>query len=127
MKVCVCGSRTLADLTPQEVWAHVDTSIDEYRRDHGVADSVPVELLIHGGARGIDTISGEAAKLFGVPVKVYPAHWFLYGKRAGHLRNMEMAMDADLIVAIWDGESVGTQNMMKFCKKMKKPLYVVRI
>jgi uncharacterized phage-like protein YoqJ len=44
---------------------------------------------------------------------IYPANWRKYGKRAGHRRNQQMADNADALIALWDGESPGTRDMIR--------------
>lgn len=53
----------------------------------------------------------------GYTVNYYPANWKLYGKRAGFLRNEQMAQNADALVAFWNGESRGTKNMIELAKR----------
>jgi hypothetical protein len=43
------------------------------------------DVVIHGCARGADTIAGELAKEHGLEVLEFPARWDLYGKAAGPL------------------------------------------
>lgn len=40
-------------------------------------------VIIHGAARGADTIAGMVAERLGFKVVPYPAQWTLYGKGAG--------------------------------------------
>lgn len=47
-------------------------------------------IVVHGGARGADTIAGEIAKELGFVVRVYPADWNGQGKAAGPIRNSTM-------------------------------------
>ena len=47
----------------------------------------PVELLLHGGARGADRLIDHAARSMAWPVEVIPAEWGRYGRAAGPLRN----------------------------------------
>ena len=47
----------------------------------------PVELLLHGGARGADRLIDHAACSLGWAVEVIPAEWGRYGRAAGPLRN----------------------------------------
>lgn len=70
------------------------------------------EEIVSGGARGVDYLGEVFAKNAGIPVKRFPADWNKYGKRAGPLRNLEMAEYADALIAVWDGESKGTANMI---------------
>lgn len=47
-------------------------------------------VVVHGGARGGDTIAGQVADDIGWDVEVHPADWDGHSKRAGYLRNMSM-------------------------------------
>ena len=53
--------------------------------------------------------------------------WDLYGKKAGYMRNEEMAKVADGAIIFWDGESKGTKHMIDLCKKFKLKLRIVKI
>lgn len=79
--------------------------------------------VIHGGASGIDQAAGE---LFAVEydVKVFPADWNGLGRAAGPIRNREMAVYGDALIAIWDGESKGTLSMIREALKQGLPVFV---
>lgn len=80
--------------------------------------------VLSGGCRGIDR-SGEAwARHNGIPFTRYYAEWSRWGKGAGPIRNGLMADDADALVAIWDGESRGTKNMIDTMRARGKPVHV---
>lgn len=64
------------------------------------------------------------ARTRGVYCEVHPEDWKKYGKRAGMVRNAEMAEIADELVAIWDGESRGTAAMIGMMKRRGKPVTV---
>lgn len=68
--------------------------------------------VLCGQARGADTLGEQYAKKRGYAVSYYPANWEKYGKRAGYLRNEQMAQNADALVAFWDGKSHGTSHMI---------------
>lgn len=79
----------------------------------------PITELINGGALGIDA----AARTYWhrrfqsvkpeFPLRTFHANWERYGKSAGPIRNREMARNADALIAIWDGVSRGTSNMIE--------------
>ena len=75
--------------------------------------------IICGCARGADKLGERYAMERDIPVRYYPAHWSLYGKRAGYLRNETMAKNADALVAFWDGKSKGTKHMIELADKYK--------
>ena len=113
MKVIVAGSRSIADIKV------VTQAIEE--------SGFEVDEVVSGTARGVDTIGEEWAKSKGIPVKKFPADWNGLGKRAGFVRNAEMADYADALVAVWDGKSRGTENMIEQAKKKGLKVYVKEI
>ena len=68
--------------------------------------------IVSGGARGADRLGEKYARSRGYALKIFPANWDFYGKRAGYIRNAEMAEYADCLVAFWDCQSRGTQHMI---------------
>ena len=69
-------------------------------------------VVLCGMARGADLLGYNWAMDRGLRVKEYPADWDQYGKVAGFRRNIEMARDAQLLIAFWDGQSRGTAHMI---------------
>lgn len=47
-------------------------------------------LVIHGAARGADSLGGREAQLQGIPTQEFPAQWEKYGRGAGPMRNEQM-------------------------------------
>lgn len=73
--------------------------------------------IIAGGASGADSLAMEYARDRDILFKEFPAKWSKYGKRAGPIRNEEMARFGDILFAFWDGESRGTKNMIDLAYK----------
>lgn len=82
--------------------------------------------VVSGGCRGVDRMGEQFAEAAGVPVKRFPADWEAHGKAAGPLRNQEMADYADALIAIWDGESRGTKDMIDRATKSGLAIFVYR-
>lgn len=110
MKVIIAGSRDLDD------YAYVDNAV--YNTDWIIQE------VVSGTARGVDTTAIDWALVNGVPVKEFPADWDKHGKGAGYIRNSQMADYADALIAIWDGKSKGTLNMINEMAKRNKPIYI---
>lgn len=113
MKVIIAGSRDITDF---------------FFLDRFIKDSLNVEditEIVSGKAKGVDRLGEIWAYKNGIPVKEFPANWMKYGKKAGIMRNHLMAEYADALVAIWDGKSVGTQNMINKMMYLNKPVYWV--
>lgn len=68
--------------------------------------------VVSGKARGIDTLGERWAEANNIPVAPFPADWNLNGKAAGPIRNTAMSNYAEALVAIWDGQSRGTKDMI---------------
>lgn len=82
--------------------------------------------LVHGGARGLDSIAGTVAKNMGMQVEKHPAQWDAYGKSAGMIRNREMVeLGANLFIAFPLDKSVGTWGCLKEAQKSGMECWVV--
>jgi hypothetical protein len=68
--------------------------------------------IVSGGANGADKLGEQFALENSYPVTRFPADWNLHGKKAGPLRNIQMAEYADELIAFWDGKSKGTKHMI---------------
>jgi hypothetical protein len=80
------------------------------------------ELLIHGGARGADTICGEEATKLGIRTLVVLPDWERFKHTAAILRNQEMVdMKPDFLLPFPGGS--GTRDCMKRAKKAGIPFY----
>lgn len=83
--------------------------------------------IVSGHARGIDQAGEKLAYLSSLPCKLFEANWTKYGKKAGYLRNEEMAKYADGLIAVWDGKSKGTKHMIDLANKYKLKVYVYKV
>ena len=110
MKVIVAGSRSFRD----------------YEVLCKVLDEMEITTIISGGARGADKLGERYANERGISLEQYPAQWDRYGNHAGFIRNVEMAENADALVAFWDGFSGGTLHMITVAKQRGLPVKVVR-
>lgn len=111
MRVIVCGSRG---------WSNRDLIAE-------VLAELPGDTtLVHGAAKGADRIAEQEGQKLGFLIEPWPALWDDHGKRAGLIRNEQMAvMGADLCLAFWDGRSTGTQHMTEMAAKHGIPIRVV--
>jgi hypothetical protein len=114
LRVIVCGSRGWEDRERIEL------------RLSQLPPS-PTTVLVHGGAKGPDTIAAQFAGLCGMTVEPHPAEWDRLGKRAGFVRNEKMALlGADVCIAFWDGLSPGTKDMIDRCHVHEIPVEIHR-
>lgn len=82
-------------------------------------------IIISGTARGADKLGERYAREKGYKVERYPANWDKYGKRAGYIRNEQMAKVADACVCFWNEQSKGTKHMIDLAKQYKLALRVI--
>lgn len=100
MRILVTGSRTWADY-PRVVAAIAEAA--------GRANTTPV--VIHGAARGADTLAATAARSLGIEVEEHPANWEAHGRAAGILRNRLMVdLGADVCLAFIRDDSRGATH-----------------
>ena len=128
MKTIVAGSRK--GVTPDQV--------------RQAMKDAPFEIteVVSGTAQGVDTFGALIATGAGIPVTEFPAKWNdlhaqpckikhnrygAYNALAGHNRNSEMADYADALVAVWNGESPGTRNMIRAMRDRKKLVFVLTV
>lgn len=84
--------------------------------------------VLCGMARGADLLAWNCIKRGypGWPVDEYPADWEKYGKSAGYRRNAQMADDAEVLIAFWDGQSKGTRHMIELALDKGLEVHVIR-
>ena len=90
---------------------------------------VPWEIthVVSGTAPGADRLGERWAEENDVPLSKFPADWDKFGRSAGYLRNIQMAKNAEALVALWDGESPGTKSMIKIAKAGGLLVHVERV
>lgn len=102
MKILVCGGREYAD---------IDKVYEVLDRLH---EQNPITMLVHGAARGADSLADAWAVDNSVPQDPIAAEWNRYRNYAGPIRNREMVIkhrDITLVVAFPGGS--GTRDMIK--------------
>lgn len=114
IKIVICGSRSITDIN----------ILNEAINSSGFE----FDTVISGGARGVDTLAIQWANTNNKKLEIYPAEWNRYGIKAGYIRNKLMGDTGDGIIAIWDGISPGTKNMIDIARaKNLKFIYVHKI
>lgn len=110
--ILVCGGRDFYDKKM------LKQTLDKIRETSGITK------IVHGGARGADSLANYYANSYGIECKVYP-YVEAAGKAGGPIRNKFMLQDAnpDLIVAFPGGK--GTANMIKLAQNARKKIIIV--
>lgn len=112
MKTIIAGSRTISNK------ALVLAAVN--------AAPFDVTEVVCGGAAGVDSLGADLAREHNVPVTYFPAEWGTYGRSAGPRRNRQMAEYAEALIAVWDGKSRGTANMIDEARARNLQVYVHR-
>ena len=121
--IIVAGSR---DFNDYELLKREVLNIDKY-------DNRPKEYvkIISCCARGADSLGERFAKEFGLEIKRFPDDWDGLGKRAGYVRNAEMAKFAvedysdGMLITFWDGQSKGTKHMIDLANKYHLEVHII--
>lgn len=85
------------------------------------------DIIITGGARGIDTIAEKYADDHKISKIVLRPQYNLYKRGAPLKRNEQMVDIADEVLVIWDGRSKGTQYTIKYADKKSKKVRLIRV
>lgn len=117
IKVIIAGTRDFND------YDFLKKNVDYFLQ--GINPNNEEIEIVSGNARGADKLGERYAKEYNLPVKLFPANWDKYGKRAGYLRNQEMANYSDVLIAFWDEKSKGTKHMIDIAKKQDLTVIVV--
>ncbi len=117
MRIVVGGCRNFSDY--ELIERHLDRLLAPY--DHSGI------VFLSGHCAGVDLLAERYAKEHALAVELYPANWKRYGRAAGPIRNEEMVIQADCVVAFWDGASRGTKSLISYAQKQGKELHIISI
>jgi hypothetical protein len=88
------------------------------------ASGFEITEVVSGKAKGVDTLGEIYALGANIPVVGFPADWNKNGRAAGPMRNKEMAEYADALIAVWDGVSKGTANMIMQARRNRLEVFI---
>lgn len=112
MRVIIAGSRSFSD------YDSLKQVIQESKFE--------INQVISGGAKGADFLGEKYAKDNNIDLRIFPAKWDEFGKKAGFIRNKEMADNADALIAFWDQKSKGTKSMIDIAENKGLKVYVYK-
>lgn len=110
MKLIIAGSRTI-------------TSHGALARAIEATKIKPTKIII-GNAKGVDTLAENYAAIKEIPCEIVDAPWDQYGRPAGQIRNERITNEADALLAIWDGKSSGTKELIKLMNQKNKTVFL---
>lgn len=85
-----------------------------------------IELIISGGAGGVDSIAEKYADEHRISKLILRPRYDIYSRAAPIKRNEIMVDIADTVLIIWDGISRGTQHTINYAKKKNKKLIIIK-
>ena len=109
MKIAVIGSRGVSRINFELVGAK------------------PGDVIVTGGARGVDSLAEVEALEAGFDVVVFIPEYGKFGRAAPHVRNRQVVDASDRVVAFWDGTSRGTKGTIDYARRRGKPVDVVAV
>ena len=107
MKLLIVGSRSIKNY---DISKHIPTE---------------TELIISGGAEGIDSIAEEYADKHKISKLILRPKYEKYGKAAPLKRNEIMVEIADTVIVLWDGVSRGTKYTLEYANKKNKTVKLI--
>ena len=108
MKLLIAGSRSITNF---DLSSYIPTE---------------TELIISGGANGIDKLAEEYADKHKISKLILLPKYNLYGRVAPLKRNEEMVNIADEVLVVWDGKSKGTMYTVKYAEKHNKKVTIIQ-
>ena len=107
MNVLVAGSRSIKNF---DISPYIPTE---------------TELIIAGGADGIDKIAEEYADKHRISKLILRPDYKKYKKAAPLKRNEKMVELADRVLIIWDGKSKGSRYTENYARSLGKPTELI--
>jgi len=85
------------------------------------------DYIVSGGCpQGGDAFAEIIAQAYGVPISIYYPKWEMYGKRAGFIRNSDIAENSDVLIAMVTKDRElcrGTMDTVKKVQDKGKPVF----
>ncbi len=115
IKVLVCGGRNYHN------YDQLEDELNLIWRAYGDFE------IIHGCAKGADSLADKYGIQHGLRIHRYPADWDKYGKAAGLIRNEQMLEDGkpDIVIAFPGGR--GTAHMVRLAQNAEIGIEVIKI
>lgn len=80
--------------------------------------------VVSGQAPGVDRLGERWANANNINIEPFPADWINLDLAAGGIRNEKMAVYSEALVAIWDGVSTGTGDMIRRARSHKLIIHI---
>ena len=118
-KILVCGGRHFESYGLLKVV--LGKLLEKFHMDISKSE------IVSGHCQGADMLGEKYAEQYGIPVKIFPAYWKKYKRKAGPIRNKQMidyskGFENQLVVAFTTANTVGTRNTIKLAHKNNIPV-----
>ena len=90
-RVVIAGCRNYNNY--YEAKEYIDFCLSNIQKENNI-------VILSGCASGADAIGEKYAKEKGYKVEKHPADWDTYGKKAGPMRNRQMAENCDYVICL---------------------------
>lgn len=112
LKILICGGRHFCN------YALLENVADNVIKGQDFSE---IEI-VSGHCIGADRMGEEYAKRHDYALKIFPAEWEKYGKRAGPIRNKQMIdyiaeFENKIVIAFTSLNTKGTKNTIALAKK----------
>lgn len=114
-RVVIAGCRTFNDY--EEAKQYIEHCISNIRQGNRI-------VIVSGGSRGADKLGEQFAIENNYEIERYYADWDNFGRSAGPRRNEVMVKKSDYVICFWNGQSRGTESMIKYAKIYDRPLRI---
>ena len=98
----------------------IDKCISDLRTNNTI-------IIISGASSGADAIGERYAAENGFEIEKYPADWKRFGRKAGPIRNRQLAELCDIAICFWNENSKGTKSMIDCARKLGKEVIIKKI
>jgi len=117
-RVIVAGSRGFTD------FGLLCDELDLFLVEQGLPTTETT--IVSGTAKGADLLGEKYAMDLGMKLARFAPNWGLHGKKAGPIRNVEMAEYATHCIVFWDGKSRGSKHMIDTAQAKGLPTKIIR-
>ena len=96
-------------------------------KDFDLDEHIPpeTELIISGGAGGVDSIAEKYADEHRISKLILRPNYRFFGKGAPIKRNRAMVDLADSVLVFWNGHSKGTKSTIDYAVRSQKEIKVI--
>jgi hypothetical protein len=83
--------------------------------------------ILYCGPKGVGLSARKYALTNDIKLTEFSPQYHVYGYAGAQFkRNVELLENADFVLAFWDGESQGTELVIKSCRRSGTPIKVIR-